>query len=153
MIIYDLKCSKNHQFEGWFPNQAAFEAQRAEGLVICSVCGDIFVERILSGGHAVGIKAAHQAEKIPPAHVLPKQGGEILANTDPVVLIKMVQEYVQKNFKDVGTQFPSEIRKMHNGEKEKQNIYGTASREETKCLVEDEIPFVVLPKLPDSFNN
>ena len=40
MIVFDLKCGAGHVFEAWFGSSAAYEAQRAGGLVRCPVCGD-----------------------------------------------------------------------------------------------------------------
>lgn len=31
MILFDLKCSEDHPFEGWFPDSKAFERQRRKG--------------------------------------------------------------------------------------------------------------------------
>jgi hypothetical protein len=155
MIIYDLKCNKDHKFEGWFPSIESFDMQSEAGLLNCSICGTDKVKRVISGAHSIGLsKSAPKKKRSVQKGKISKEGSkEFLANTDPVVLVKMVQEYVQKNFKDVGEKFPAEVRKMHEGQKEVENICGTASVEERESLIEDEVPFVAVPKLPDTFNN
>ncbi len=45
MIRYALACNKAHQFESWFPTSEAFDAQRAQGLLTCPVCGSAKVEK------------------------------------------------------------------------------------------------------------
>jgi len=48
VIIYDLKCEKNHRFEGWFDDRAAFEAQKSGKFISCPVCGSTDIEIIPS---------------------------------------------------------------------------------------------------------
>ena len=48
MIVLDLCCANEHRFEGWFASSAAFEAQRARGLVSCPVCNTAEVRRLPS---------------------------------------------------------------------------------------------------------
>ncbi len=38
MIVYSLACAKGHGFEGWFKDSAAFDAQAAEGKLVCPIC-------------------------------------------------------------------------------------------------------------------
>ena len=47
MIHYDLHCSQDHTFDGWFKDSAAFERLAKRGLVECPHCGDAKVERAL----------------------------------------------------------------------------------------------------------
>ena len=47
MIRFSLSCTTDHGFEGWFASSEAFEAQRAEGLVACPVCGASDVDKAL----------------------------------------------------------------------------------------------------------
>lgn len=47
MIKYQLICDQTHEFEGWFGDSAAFEAQQASGFLTCPVCGSADVRRAL----------------------------------------------------------------------------------------------------------
>jgi hypothetical protein len=40
MILFALKCSSDHRFEGWFRNSGAYDEQAAAHLIACPVCGD-----------------------------------------------------------------------------------------------------------------
>ncbi|MBT5413099.1 MAG: DUF1178 family protein, partial [Rhodospirillaceae bacterium] len=37
MIVFDLNCSNDHPFEGWFKDAAEFASQRRRKLVVCPV--------------------------------------------------------------------------------------------------------------------
>ena len=47
MIVFDLKCAKEHVFEVWFRDSKTFERQARKGEVVCPVCGDTKVEKAL----------------------------------------------------------------------------------------------------------
>ena len=47
MIKYQLICSKNHGFEGWFQGSAAYDEQAANGLIRCPLCDSDQVKRAL----------------------------------------------------------------------------------------------------------
>ena len=67
-------------------------------------------------------------------------------------LLSEVRDHVEKNFDDVGDQFPEEARKIYYGESEARDIYGNASDEEAEDLVEEGVPVGRLPwiKRPNS---
>jgi len=71
-----------------------------------------------------------------------------IANLDPKQLqkawLKMVH-HVMANTEDVGTEFVSEARKMHYGEKEERSIRGQATPDETQELLEEGIAVLPLP--------
>ncbi|MDD2672363.1 MAG: DUF1178 family protein, partial [Syntrophales bacterium] len=62
MIIYDLRCVKNHGFEGWFKDRSAFEEQKSEKLIACPVCGSSDVAMVPSSISILG-KEIRNAEK------------------------------------------------------------------------------------------
>ena len=47
MIHYQLHCSHEHAFDGWFKDSASFAKQAKRGLLECPVCGDAKVEQAL----------------------------------------------------------------------------------------------------------
>ena len=59
---------------------------------------------------------------------------------------------ITKNADYVGPKFPEQARKIHYGEVEHRSIYGEASPEEAKELLEEGIEFHPLPILPDERN-
>ena len=40
MIVFDLKCGKDHVFEAWFKDNATFEKQRRAKDISCPTCGE-----------------------------------------------------------------------------------------------------------------
>ena len=47
MILYTLACDRQHTFESWFQNSAAYDKQRKRGLVTCPVCDSAKVEKAI----------------------------------------------------------------------------------------------------------
>lgn len=156
MVIYDLVCSHGHQFEGWFPGFEAFQRQLEQGHVVCHVCGDAKVTKVVSGGHFMGSHGQEPASESQTPSPKPNEGTSALAASakiDAVTFIKAIQRYVTQNFENVGERFPRLIREMHAGKTEERNICGRISPEEQEKLAEDEIPHMLLPDLPPEYDN
>lgn len=127
MIAYDLLCSNGHLFECWFKDSASFEEQQTQDIITCPVCDDNQVVRTYSP-------------------FLIKRSGEKKKKEDPSYqAMQFIQEYLDKNFEDVGSDFSKEALKIHYGEAEKRNIKGTATPEEEVILKEEKVPFVKIP--------
>jgi hypothetical protein len=158
MIHYQLRCSTDHGFDGWFKDSASFDAQAARGLLECPVCGDAKVERALMSpavprkGRAAGKPAAKAAGERKAA----KPGGQaapvaIAGDRMPDQLRSMLQRLrteVEKNCDYVGPGFAEEARRMHNGETAARGIYGEASPAEAEALAEDGIEISNIPWVP-----
>lgn len=131
VIIYNLRCAEGHDFEGWFRNSSAFDAQRADKKLVCPVC------------------ETHSVDKAPMAPALANSVGH--CNSAPEEMRKMRQfmtglrKYVELNAEYVGTKFPEEARKIHYGETEERQIYGEASLMDVKELVEEGVDVAPLP--------
>tara|TARA_A100001011_G_scaffold400186_1_gene513050 strand:- start:213 stop:482 length:270 start_codon:yes stop_codon:yes gene_type:complete len=59
--------------------------------------------------------------------------------------VNKLKKIVEKNFDYVGDNFTEEAKKIKYGETEERSIYGEASIEQTKELIEEEIDIVPLP--------
>src|SRR5262245_54825576 len=46
MVVYNLICKKNHQFEGWFPSFEDYQKQAEKKLISCPTCGSKRVEKM-----------------------------------------------------------------------------------------------------------
>ena len=46
MIIYQLRCSKGHEFEAWFRDSKAYDAQAEAGDIVCPHCGETMVLKV-----------------------------------------------------------------------------------------------------------
>lgn len=131
MIVYSLQCSEGHVFEGWFKDSAAFDTQSADSKLVCPVCD------------------SRKVDKAPMAPALPNAVGE--RKSAPAELRKMRQfmtglrKYVQENADYVGPRFPEEARKIHYGETEERHIYGEATIDEARELIEEGVDVAPLP--------
>jgi hypothetical protein len=66
--------------------------------------------------------------------------------------LKELRDHLTSNADNVGKKFPEEARKMHYGEIEHRSIYGVASPQEAKELLEEGVELHPLPVLPDERN-
>ena len=66
--------------------------------------------------------------------------------------LKELRDHLTKNAENVGGKFPEEARKMHYGETEHRSIYGEASPQEAKELLDEGVELHPLPVLPDERN-
>ena len=127
MIVFDLRCSKDHRFEGWFDNIDDLKNQLAQGQLACPCCGDINIERVLS---PVSIK-----KKTSPTDDL-KSAYKTWQN---------LCLYVQDNFEDVGHNFAKEALKAHYGQTVERNIRGVTTDTEEDMLKKEGVSFVKIP--------
>ena len=134
MIVLNLSCDKQHLFEGWFANAAAFADQCSRGLVQCPHCGSTHIERRPSAPY-VNTSAPRGESAAPPAPVDPAQ---------VVAALRMAA----RSAEDVGEQFPDEARRIHYGEAETRNIRGRASGNELGELLEEGILVLPVPDEP-----
>lgn len=132
MIIYDLKCEKGHSFEGWFKDRENWIFQSSQKLVCCPVCNSSTIEIVPSSISIMG-KDTKKDNAL--------QNKEI----SPLTALKMLQQYVDKNFEDVGDKFAEIALKIHYGDEEHRNIKGTSTPEEEKNLKEEGVEFLKIP--------
>jgi hypothetical protein len=67
---------------------------------------------------------------------------------EAIAQLHQLQRKVKSECRDVGTEFATEVRKMHYGDSEPENIYGHSSAEERESLADEGIDIVTLPWLP-----
>ena len=142
MIVFDLHCSRNHAFEGWFASGDAYADQRGRKLVRCPVCDDPEIEKRLSS--RVTVRKAH-ARAAPAAAEAPAPApASDVASGLPVDVLDKLRAIV-RNTEDVGGRFAEEARKIHYEEVPARAIRGHATREEAAELHEEGIDFSALP--------
>jgi hypothetical protein len=146
MVIYNLVCHKQHNFEGWFPSFEEFQKQADRKLLSCPTCGSKKVEKM---PHACAVHLKKE-DPAPPKKARPEAQAaapapQLSAAEFKEMLIR-VHHYVKENFEDVGPRFAEEARQIHNGEAEERPIHGTATLQEAQELAEDGVPVVALPK-------
>jgi hypothetical protein len=160
MIRYALICDRRHEFEAWFNNSADYDRQAKRGLVACPVCESTKVDK------AIMAPAISRARKRIPAPIAAPEASAPAApsaGTAPVAMLspqekevraklKELRDHLTKNADNVGKKFPEEARKMHYGDIEHRSIYGEASADDAKKMLEEGIEFHPLPVLPDDKN-
>jgi hypothetical protein len=159
MIKYALICDKKHEFESWFADSAAFDRQAKRKLVACPMCDSVKVEKAIMAPRIAAKKGRVPIEMPAPAPEAPAAAPAPapVAMMSPQEMefrtkLKELREHLVKNADNVGEKFPEEARKMHYGESEHRSIYGVASPEEAKELLEEGIECHPLPVLPDERN-
>ena len=135
MIRYALKCAEGHDFDSWFRDSEAYDTLRKAGQVNCAVCGDTRIEKSIM---APAVSNARKSE--------PSTDAPLSAPAHPAeAALRKMREHLEKNADYVGKEFASEARKIHDGEADARGIWGEASREDAKALVDDGIPVAPLP--------
>ena len=159
MIKYALVCDTKHEFESWFADSAAFDKQAKRKLVACPVCDSTKVEKAIMAPR-IAAKKGRLPIEMPAQAAAPETPAAV---PTPVAMIspqeqefraklKELRDHLVKNADNVGEKFPEEARKMHYGETEHRSIYGVASPDEAKELLEEGIECHPLPALPDERN-
>ena len=153
MIRYALQCDHGHAFESWFQSSSAYESQVRRKLVICPACGSAKVEKAIMAPQIVSKKGRKSAEAVPAAATevaAPASTPLLMAQERELrAKLKELRDHIVKTADNVGERFPNEARKMHYGDIEHRPIYGEASPEEARALIEEGVEVTPLPVLPD----
>jgi hypothetical protein len=159
MIHYQLRCAQGHSFESWFQSSSAYETQEKRKLVSCPSCGSTKVERAIMAPRIATKKRRESGTSASPA---PAVATEVTAPAPTPLLmaqerelrakLKELRDHIVKNADNVGERFPNEARKMHYGDIEHRPIYGEASPDEARSLIEEGVEVSPLPVLPDDRN-
>jgi len=133
MIRYALKCIVEHEFEAWFSSSGGFDEQVARGLVECPMCGS---------------KAVSKAIMAPMVRTTrSKEAPQSLAEAQQAVAeaLHRLRRHVETTHDYVGNAFASEARDIHEGLAPERPIYGEATPDEVRGLVEDGVPVAAVP--------
>jgi hypothetical protein len=168
MIRYSLRCERDHTFESWFQDSGAYDAQVKRKLVSCPVCGSAKVEKAIMAPRIVSKKGRERRETVPVPAPAPTPAAPAEATSTPQAQgstplmmaqerelrakLKELRDHIVKNADNVGEKFPNEARKMHYGEIEHRPIYGEASPEEARALIDEGVEVSPLPVLPEDRN-
>src|SRR5690606_29907606 len=121
-------------FEGWFSSSDGFDEQAAAGLVECPLCGDTRITRAIMAPQVI---TARKAEATAPR----------LHDTQRTLseMAYILRQHHEQTRDYVGGNFVDEARDMHHGLAPQRPIYGEASPQEVKSLVEEGVPVAPLP--------
>jgi hypothetical protein len=136
MKVFNLRCTHEHSFEGWFASEEDFVSQAEAGQIECPLCGDSAITRLPSAPR-LNLASSRQEET-----------QAVTQSPDLQTLWMQALRRVVENTEDVGERFPEEARRIHYGETPERGIRGRASRDETEALREEGIEVTPLPVLP-----
>ena len=130
MIVFNLNCSDcAFSFEGWFENTNDYNKQIKKGLLTCPSCNNTQIKK--------GLMAPSVSKK--SNSKISKRNKSIASN------VKKLKKIIEKEFDYVGDKFTEEAKKIKYGEVEQRAIYGEASIEQTKELINEDIEVLPLP--------
>jgi hypothetical protein len=164
MIHYNLRCTRGHAFESWFQSSSAYESQEKRKLVNCPVCGSAKVERAIMAPRIVSKKGRDITNSVPapaPAATAATDVAAPASTSTPLLMaqerelrakLRELRDHIVKNADNVGERFPTEARKMHYGDIEHRPIYGEASPDEARALIDEGVEVSPIPVLPDDRN-
>jgi hypothetical protein len=123
VIVFDLHCRDSGEtFEAWFRSNADFDEQKGAGLVQCPFCQSVNVG------------------KAPMAPSVPRKG-----SNNQLARLAAMQAEMLKDSRWVGDQFADTARAIHSGEREPEQVHGSATLDQAKSMAEDGIPVAPLP--------
>ena len=137
MIIFNIKCQDcEYEFEGWFESSKEYKNQKKKNLINCPSCDSNNIDK--------GLMAPN----------LNKKSNSKITKTKKsfATNISKLKKIVEKNFDYVGDNFTEEAKKIKYGEAKERSIYGEATIEQTKELIDEEIDVLPLPFLSKKTN-
>ena len=130
MIVYNLSCKLcGVSFEGWFESSNEFSKQKKKNYIKCPSCNSSNIKKALMAPN-VSKKSNSRKDKV---------------NKTVSSNISKLKKLVEKNFEYVGDQFSEEAKKIKYGESVERSIYGEATLEQTKELIDEDIDVIPLP--------
>ena len=154
MIVFDLRCRREHVFEAWFPDSGSFAEQVKAGKVACPVCGSKKVSKALMAPKVLKSSGRVEEQSAParetPAATAPPAASMKDAEKAAELrrMLRELRRHVEENCDYVGERFAEEARKIHYGETDPRGIYGETSNEEARALEEEGIEDARVPWLP-----
>lgn len=152
MISYRLICASGHEFDAWLSSADAFDRQKAARLLACAVCGNDKVEKAIM---APSVRKSSKGKTVKPQSPQPADiPAAVAASMPPEVLdlFRKVRAHVRETSEYVGDRFADEALKIHLDEAEERGIYGEATREDVKRLLDEGVNVLPLPSLPEDKN-
>jgi len=143
MIKYQLICCQGHEFEAWFRCSNTFDVQATVHQIECPHCGSVEVSKSVMAPQVARRKEAARSEGVGQAsktHALEAEITEVL---------RRFRAEVESRSDYVGEHFAKEARDMHFDNKPKRDIWGEATAKDVHDLIDDEIEFAPLPRLPE----
>jgi hypothetical protein len=150
MILYQFNCDRQHSFEAWFKDGATADRQLKRNTVECPACGSVKVAKALMAPRIgkTGGKEIAPVEAPAPAPIAAEGAKAAMLPAEMRKALLEIRRQVESNCDYVGDRFADEARKIHEGESQARGIYGEATDDEHRDLIEDGIDVARLPWIP-----
>ena len=141
MIKYRLLCNScSNNFDSWFATSKEYEKLKKLKLFNCPICNSSNIEKSLMAPSVINKKNN-------------KSDLNIKKHLEIKNKLKEYKNFIKNNFEYVGENFAYEARSIHyKNKKNKKGIYGKASIDEVKELLEEGIETEVVPWINDKEN-
>ena len=137
MPKYNLLCTRDHEFEGWFASEKSYLDQKNKKLIACPICDNTGIRRAVMAPN-VNLKSKKiQSKKSNTAFYKSRS------------TLQHLKTWGEKKCENVGDNFAKEARKASLGERD-DHIYGTASDKEIKELHKEGIGAIRIPNVKDN---
>lgn len=152
-ILYQLCCSNQHEFEGWFPSISQFDSQKQKGQLQCPMCGIKEVDRAIMSPR-LSKSQKIKAKKLTRQERLKKLKDQVLSPTEMMMgtrvkeMMRTIRDHVKREYEFVGDRFVDEVKKYEDGERD-DRFYGTPTEEEARKLMDEGVDLFVVPDVKD----
>ena len=142
MIKYRLICKDcDISFDSWFSSSREYEKLKKQNFINCHICNSLNVEKTLMSPSILNKKNDYKNDK------------QIKKYNETRQIMLKYQEFIKKNFNNVGENFAYEARSLHyKNKKNLKGIYGTTTKEDLKELKEEGIKVEIVPWIKDNTN-
>jgi len=152
-ILYQLCCSNQHEFEGWFPSISQFDSQKQKGQLCCPMCGIKEVDRAIMSPR-LGKSQKSKTKKLTRQERLEKLKDQVMSPTEMMMgtrvkeMMRLIRDRVKREYEFVGDRFVEEVKKYEDGARD-DRFYGTPSKEEARKLMDEGVDLFVVPDVKD----
>ena len=142
MIKYKLICKDcSISFDSWFSSSKEYEKLKKKNFLNCHICNSLNIEKTLMSPSIFRLENDTKTEN------QNKKKREIKKK------ISDYQKFIEKNFDYVGENFAYEARSIHyKNKKASKGIYGTATKEDLRELIEEGIEAEAIPWIKNTTN-
>jgi hypothetical protein len=142
MIKYKLICKDcSISFDSWFSSSKEYEKLKKKNFLNCHICNSLNIEKTLMSPSIFRLENDTKTEN------QNKKKREIKKK------ISDYQKFIEKNFDYVGENFAYEARSIHyKNKKASKGIYGTATKEDLRELIEEGIEAEAIPWVKNTTN-
>jgi hypothetical protein len=142
MIRYNLICGNEHDFDSWFKDSKSYNIQEKSNSILCPICNSNNISKALM---SPGIPK--KTNSLKKDKLLDDNNSRVMRDT-----LRKLRKEIKKNADYVGTDFPNEARKIFYKESKDRSIYGEATQDDVRGLIEEGIDIIPLPEMPDDKN-